>query len=70
LRTRRHRQTNELIGQANVREDAARVVVEVQKGARLQVEDPCAPLPEHGTSTQLLEKRRYAVESARPSVLH
>jgi hypothetical protein len=56
LRAGRHGQTNEVLGQANVREDAARVVVEVQKGARLQLEDSWAPLAKHRTSTEFLEK--------------
>jgi hypothetical protein len=42
----------------------------VQKGARLQLEDSWAPLAQHRTSTELLEERRDAGESARASVLH
>ena len=42
LRAGRYGQTNKVIGQANVRKDAAGVVVEVKKGARLQVEDTWA----------------------------
>lgn len=70
LRAGGHGQADEVLGQANVREDATRVVVEVQEGARLQLEDPRAPLAKHGASTKLREKRRDAGESAWTSVLH
>jgi len=55
FRERRHGQTNEVVGEANVREDAAGVVVEVQKGARVQLEDPWTRLAKHRTGTELLE---------------
>ena len=70
LRAGRDGQANEVLRQANVREDAARVVVEVQEGARLQLEHPRPPLAQHGPGAQLLEKRRDARESARPRVPH
>jgi hypothetical protein len=54
LRAGRHGQTNEVTGQANVRKDAAGVVVEVKKGARLQGEDSRAHLAKRRTRTQLL----------------
>jgi len=65
-----HGQTDEILGQANVCIDPARVVVEVQEGARFQLEDSLAPLAKRGASTELLEKRRYAGEGVWTSVLH
>jgi len=49
---------------------SARVVVEVQKRARLQVEDSWAHLAQHTASTEFIEKRRYPGENGRTSVLH
>lgn len=70
LRGGRDGQTKEVVGQAHVREDAAGVVVKVQKGARLQVEDPWAHLAEHGAGTQVVEQTRYASQRGRTSMLH
>ena len=70
MRAGRHRQANEVFGQANICKDPARVVVEVQKGARVELEDSWAPLAQLRTSTELLEKRRNAGESTRTSILH
>jgi hypothetical protein len=70
LRDRRHGQTNEILGQAKICEDPASVVVEVQEGAGLQLEDSWAPLAKHWTSTELRKKRRDAGESIWTGVFH
>jgi hypothetical protein len=44
--------------------------VEVQKGARLQIEHSWALFAKHRARAQLLEKRRYSGESGRTRVLH
>jgi hypothetical protein len=70
LGTRRHGKTNETLGQTNVRKDAAWIVMEVQKGAALQLEDARTPLAKHAARAELLEKRRDAGERARTGMLH
>lgn len=70
LRSGRHRQAHEFVGQPNVREYAAGIVVEVKKGARLQVEDTRPHLAKHRAGAELLEKRSDAGECCRTGVFH
>ena len=67
---RRHWKTNELIGKANVCEDAFGIIVEVQESARLEIEDSGALFAKRSTRSQLLEECGNESEGARASVFH
>src|SRR5215469_13248102 len=58
------------IGRADVDEEARWVLVEMQIGAALQVEDPAALLPQHARGANAQKQRLERVERGGAGVLH